>query len=142
LYSLDDNGTLVEGTNDLLKHATAYYKDLFGPAPGNMFKLSSNLWSMDETLSVEDNRDLTRPFSEEEMKNAMFAMKTNRAPGPDNIPTEFYQHCWMVVKNDIMNLFIKFHEGNLDVQRLNYGVITLLPKMVDANFINSGPFVC
>jgi mannosylglycoprotein endo-beta-mannosidase len=98
LYSLDDNGILVEGTVDLIKHATTYYKDLFGPAPGNMFKLSSNLWSMEETLSVEDNRDLTRPFSEEEVKNALFAMETNRAPGPDNIPTEFYQHCWVVVK--------------------------------------------
>jgi hypothetical protein len=63
-------------------------------------------------------------------------------PGPDNIPTEFYQHCWVVVKNDIKNPFIKFHEGNLDVQRLNYGVITLLPKMADANKIHQFMPIC
>jgi hypothetical protein len=48
----------------------------------------------------------------------------------------------VVVKNDIKNPFIKFHEGNLDVQRLNYGVITLLPKMADANKIHLFRPIC
>jgi hypothetical protein len=34
-----------------------------------------------------------------------------------------------------MNIFLKFHEGALDVQRLNYGIITLLPKMASNNII-------
>jgi hypothetical protein len=86
-------------------------------------------------LNEKDNNDLTRPFTVEEVKNTLFAMDINRAPGPDNIPTEFYQHCWEVVKDDIMNLFYSFYQGSLDVQRLNYGVITLFPKMADANKI-------
>jgi hypothetical protein len=40
-----------------------------------------------------------------------------------------------VVKDDVMNLFYHFHNGTLDLQGLNYGVITLLPKMADANKI-------
>ena len=142
LHSLDDNGTLVEGTDKLLKLATAYYKSLFGPAPGNFFTLCPNLWSRDEVLSEEDNIDLTRPFSVEEVKTALFSMNTNRAPGPDNIPTEFYQHCWEVVQNDIMNIFHCFHNGSLDVQRLNYGVITLLPKVAEANKIQQFRPIC
>ena len=47
----------------------------------------------------------------------------NKAPGPNNIPVEFYQHYWEVVKADIMHLFDDFYNGTLDVQRLNYGVI-------------------
>ena len=64
---------------------------------------------------------------------ALFAMKPNRAPGPDNIPTEFYQHCWGVVSPELFNLFEWLYEGKLDVQRLNYGVITFLPKISDAD---------
>jgi mannosylglycoprotein endo-beta-mannosidase len=67
VHSLNDNGVLVEGTRDLLKHATDYYKKLFGPAPGNMFNLSPTLWTEDETLNVADNADLTRPFTVEEI---------------------------------------------------------------------------
>jgi hypothetical protein len=132
----------VEGTDNLLKHATAYYKELFGPAPGNMFSLSQNLWTDDEILNENDNINLTRPFTTEEVRNALFSMKSNRAPGSDEIPTEFYQHCWEVVKNDVMNLFHNFHNGSLNLQRLNYWIITLLPKMADANKIQQYRPIC
>lgn len=55
-------------------------------------------------------------------------MKPNKAPCPDNIPIEFFQYCWEIVKVDIMKLFYWFHENKLDVQRLNYGIITLFTK--------------
>lgn len=69
-------------------------------------------------------------------------MKKNRAPGPDNIPIEFYQHCWEVVKTDIVRIFDHFHAGTLDVHRLNYGVISLLPKISDANKIEQYRPIC
>jgi hypothetical protein len=69
-------------------------------------------------------------------------MKKNKAPGPDNIPIEFYQHCWDIVKNDIMRLFYAFHDGSLDVQRLNYGIITLVPKGPDADKIQKYRPIC
>jgi hypothetical protein len=64
-------------------------------------------------LTEEDNIDLIKPFSIEEIKNALFSMEVNKAPG--NIPVEFYHHCWEVVKNDVVNLFAAFYLGNLDV---------------------------
>jgi hypothetical protein len=42
-------------------------------------------------LSKEENQVLTAPFSEEEVKMAIFDMEHNKAPGPDGFPTEFYQ---------------------------------------------------
>jgi hypothetical protein len=38
-------------------------------------------------------------------ENALDSMVKNRAPCTDGIPLEFYQSCWGIVKNDIMNLF-------------------------------------
>ena len=105
----------IEGTDNLITHATSFYKDLFGPAPGNLFHLNPDTWTDDEKLSGEDNRDLCREFTEQEVKDALFDMAPNRAPGPDNIPVEFYQVCWDIVKGDIMALFDHFHQGNLDV---------------------------
>jgi hypothetical protein len=40
---------------------------------------------------------------------------SNRAPGPDDISIEFYQHCWEVVKGGVMNLFFNFHNENLNL---------------------------
>ena len=36
------------------------------------------------------------------------------------------------MKHDILELFQDFYNGNLSVSRLNYGIITLLPKVTDA----------
>ena len=69
-------------------------------------------------------------------------MDINRAPGPDDIPAEFYQCCWDIVKSDIMRLIDSFHKGMLDVQRLNYGNITLLPKISGADRIQQFRLIC
>lgn len=34
----------MEGTGNILKLATEYYKDLFGPAPGNVFAIDQDMW--------------------------------------------------------------------------------------------------
>jgi hypothetical protein len=62
-------------------------------------------------------------------------MENNKAAGPDSIPVEFYKKCWDIIKGDIIEMFNDFHEGRLDVSRINYGVITLLPKVIDAEKI-------
>lgn len=69
-------------------------------------------------------------------------MKVNRAPGPDNIPIEFFQCCWQLVKSEIMYMFHCFHNGTLDIKRLNYGVITLLPKLAGADKISQYRPIC
>jgi mannosylglycoprotein endo-beta-mannosidase len=40
MFSLNDNGVNIEGTDKLIEHATSYYKKLFGPA-GSIFPYQS-----------------------------------------------------------------------------------------------------
>ena len=39
IHSLKVGDQVIEGTENLLKHATDFYKELFGPAPGNLFQM-------------------------------------------------------------------------------------------------------
>lgn len=59
-------------------------------------------------------------------------MAGNRAPGPDGVPIEFYQKCWHIIKNDLMEFFEDLCSHKLDLSRINFGVIILLPKTEDA----------
>jgi hypothetical protein len=134
---------VVEGEEKLIEHATEYYKDLFGPGHGNSFNLDPDMWEEGEKITEEDNTELTKPFTEKEIKDALFQMEVNKAVGPDGIPIEFYQSCWEIIKAEAVDLFEEFHNGGLQVSRLNYGVITLLPKVSDAEkFSNTGLYVC
>lgn len=116
IHSLKMGEEVIEGNGKLITHAADFYKELFGPGPGSIFHLDPDTWSQEEKLSEDDNAIRCREFTEAEVKCALFDMATNRAPGPDNIPAEFYQVCWDIVKNDIMSLFHHFHRGALDVK--------------------------
>lgn len=94
------------------------------------------------SITAADNEFLCRPFSEEEIKNALYSMEKNKAAGPDKIPIEFYQECWNVIKKDILQLFDDFYHMKVDISRLNYGIITLLPKIKDANKIQQFKLIC
>lgn len=57
-----------------------YYKQLFGKQTEKKVTMGTNAWRMWGRLSEEDNRELTRPFLEEEVKKVVFSMKENSAP--------------------------------------------------------------
>jgi hypothetical protein len=80
----------------------------------------------------EENQVLTAPFSEEEVKMAIFDMEHYKAPGPDGLLAEFCQFFWKIVKLNLMSLFLEFHMERLPIHNLNFGILTLLPKVVDA----------
>lgn len=94
IFSLSDGDMVIEGTEGLLRHATDFYKELFGPVHGNLCGIDSNMWKEREKLTEIDNFILLRPFSDIEIRNALFSMKHNKAPGPDNIQIKFFQYCW------------------------------------------------
>jgi len=142
ILSLKDGEEIVEGDSNLLAHATEFYKNLFGLEQNHAFSLDPDLWDSDELLADSDNACLIRPFSEEEIKNALFQMEKNKAAGPDSMPIDFFQHCWEIVKTDITQLFDEFHRGTLDVSRLNYGIITLIPKIAEAEKIQQYRPIC
>jgi hypothetical protein len=76
-----------------------------------------------------ENNFLTDLYTEEEVKTAVFQMEHNKAPGPDSFPAEFYQLFWEVIKPDLLELFSSLHAGQLELFRLNFGEIILLPMV-------------
>lgn len=72
---LENEGQLIEGEENLLQHATNYYYDLFGPPVEYEVQIDPRVWENISKVSVLDNKWLCRPFSEEEIKIALFQME-------------------------------------------------------------------
>jgi hypothetical protein len=142
IFSLLDGDVSVQGDKDLLEHVTCYYKSLFGLGGGNAFDFDHNLWSEESKVSEQENLELTKPFSEEEIKFAHFEMDKNKAAGPDGLPIEFFQVSWPIIKEDIIELFAYFYLGRMDIKRINYDIIALLPKSKEASRIQQFKPIC
>jgi hypothetical protein len=76
------------------------------------------------------------------VEEAVMQMKKNKAPGPDGFPAEFYQVFWDTIKDDMMAMFYQLQSGDLPLFRLNFGIITLLPKKEDASRIEQYRPIC
>jgi hypothetical protein len=75
-------------------------------------------------------------FSEKEVKDAIFGSYAEGAPGPDGFSFLFYQHFWELIRADFMDMVKDWNEGKLDLYRLNFSLLTLIPKETDAVIIH------
>jgi hypothetical protein len=80
-FSLKDGEGIITRDENLLRHATQYYKELFGSGNGNAFNLDSGLWPQEDSVIEEENLHLTKPFEENEIEKALFLMEKNKASG-------------------------------------------------------------
>jgi len=78
----------------------------------------------------------------EEIKKVVMGMKENSAPGPNGYGVVFFKKFWEYIKEELKSMFTYFYNDKLDIKRLNYGVITLVPKLKEANNIKHFRPIC
>ena len=49
----------------------------------------------------EENDELVKPFSEEEIIDVIWSMELDKAPGLDRFSFHFYRACWIVIRKDL-----------------------------------------
>ena len=132
ILSLQGPDGMVTENKEMLGLAVDFYKKLFGYEEKIDIHLDENFWEESDYITAEENNLLEAPLSEEEIKEAVFRSYADGAPGPDGFPFLFYQKFWEVIKTDLMNMVRKFEVGELDIARLNYVMLTLISKEVEA----------
>lgn len=79
-------------------------------------------------VTQEDNAQLMRPVSMEEVKTAVFALDPESAAGPDGYSGRFYQACWEIISPDLLTAVQEFFAGVPLPKSVASGLIVLLPK--------------
>jgi hypothetical protein len=82
-----------------------------------------------------ENLALELTFTPEELDEVLSIMKPDSAPGPDGLQVVFFKRFWGILRGHILTLFNDFVLGRVDIARLNYRIITLIPKVKGANII-------
>jgi hypothetical protein len=75
------------------------------------------------------NRDLLAPYSEEEVKTALFQMYHTKAPGPDGYPAHFFQRNWDLCGCEVTNSVLRILRGVDSPEEINNTFIVLIPKV-------------
>lgn len=129
-----EDGSLCEDLEGMKGMAERFYADLFASECCN---------SMEEVLEsiprkVDDfiNEELCKPYSNSEIKMALFQMGPTKAPGPDGFPALFYQTHWEFIEEEICSAVRSFLTGDLIPEGLCDSVIILIPKVNNATHLS------
>ena len=76
---------------------------------------------------------MENPFTEEEIRAAVWDCGREKSPGPDGFNIEFIKACWQVVKKDITEAIQEFSQRNHIPRGCNSAFISLIPKKLDAS---------
>jgi hypothetical protein len=142
IFRLEQDEGTVEGEEQLMSYITKYYKNLFESSEVGRISLNESLVEDIPQVTSTESEMLVSEFSEKEIREAIFQMKHNKAPGPDGFLAEFYQVFWSLIKDDLMAKFRDFDKGDLPLFCLNFGTITLLPKEKEVKKIQQYRPIC
>jgi hypothetical protein len=82
IFQLQHDERVIEGEEALSEYVTNFYKELFAAPSGSSCTLDETRVVDINQVTVEENNLLIHPFTEEEVRDAIFQMEHNKAPGP------------------------------------------------------------
>nr|GEX16611.1 RNA-directed DNA polymerase, eukaryota [Tanacetum cinerariifolium] len=94
------NGTWTDNPNTMKQEFFHHFKNRF-EKPSNQ-RVSIDM-SFPNVLSIDQQEDLERMVSKEEVKKAVWDCGMDKSPGPDGFTFGFYRHFWSTIECDIVN---------------------------------------
>jgi len=127
------DGFMVEGVHNVwsfvFNHFSTHFKSLGADRPnigGLQFR----------KLSGADAGALTKSFSQDEVKQAIWDCDCFKSPGLDGISFGFIKEFWELFKYDFMRFLMEFHRNGKLKKGINSTFIALIPKVTSPQQLN------
>ncbi|KAL2225363.1 UNVERIFIED_CONTAM: putative mitochondrial protein [Sesamum indicum] len=126
----DENGTTHTESSEVVHEFVSYNQNLLG---GNRRRLLMDInylrpWAM-LILSNEEASHLFLPFSPEDVKQAIFDIAEDKAPGPDGFSSGFFKAAWPVVGTEVTRAVLDFFTRGKLLKQVNSTLLALIPKV-------------
>ncbi|CAN1221254.1 Transposon TX1 uncharacterized 149 kDa protein [Linum grandiflorum] len=126
---IDSNGSSWFSEDYKQRIAIGYFQELFtSDHPPGFFPF--HLYpSYSKSVSTADNALLIRTVYVREIKEVVFSLGPNQAPGSDGFSGSFFRHYWDLIHCDLCNAVRNFFVSGKLLHNINHTIISLIPKV-------------
>ncbi|GKV45281.1 hypothetical protein SLEP1_g52387 [Rubroshorea leprosula] len=125
MSSIHINGVQLKEASRMKDELAGFFEEMFKEKQRVRPKLGGVCFKQ---ISQEDNDFIIGPFSESEIKAAMWECDSSKASGPDGFNFRFIKCEWELIKDDVIRFLQEFHKNSKMVRGLNTSFIVLVPK--------------
>ncbi|XP_062014370.1 uncharacterized protein LOC133730878 [Rosa rugosa] len=118
---LDDSGIWQVEPDVVKRMLLEYYQQIFASEGIDDHALSNIFRATPMKVLPHMNRDLLLPYTDKEIRVALFQMHSSKSPEPDGMSPFFYQKHWNIVGMDVCIAIRNFLETD-DVDQLGFDV--------------------
>eukprot|EP00253_Pinus_taeda_P032094 PITA_32094 len=130
------DGTIThKDKTSIKKVASLHFKSLYSEDK-NLEQSSDMIDMVPSLITVEMNHLLEAKFTKNEVKDALFDMDLDKAPGLDGFTARFLQSCWQIVEKYLYKMVIKSQACQKIRGDTNSTFLALIPKEKGANTFN------
>jgi hypothetical protein len=130
-----EGGGVVESEEELGPFISNFYKILFMSSAGPVD--NKLLEHIPQTVTPEMNEKLTRPFTGQEVKEALDSIGDLKAPGPDGMPAVFYKRFWDIIGDRVTEEVLQVLNGGELPADWNETCVALIPKVKNPDCIKN-----
>ncbi|KAL0427126.1 UNVERIFIED_CONTAM: hypothetical protein Slati_2887400 [Sesamum latifolium] len=120
------DGSTITEAGDIGQEFVAYFTSLLGTEVQTL-PVDNDVFEWGPKISSEQASELCKSVTPSEIKQAIFQICDNKAPGPDGFSACFFKRAWNVVGNQVCLVMDFFRSGRL-LRQLNHCIIALVPK--------------
>lgn len=102
-------GVVVADPAELKAMANDFYQGLYSSE--GVQNMGAVLEHVPQKVTAEMNTILCAPYTNEEVKAALFQMFPTKAPGPDGFPAHFYQRHWGICGDEVTKIVLRIVRG-------------------------------
>ena len=111
------NATGIKLTSfpQISEEVVTFYKSLIGSVDVQVTGCPKQILEdvLQSFLNEEKTSNLSRPINRDEIKNVMFSIGNDRAPGPDGYSSGFFKVAWSIVGGDVEEAIIQFFQTGI-----------------------------
>ncbi|GKF04513.1 hypothetical protein Tco_0035181, partial [Tanacetum coccineum] len=126
------NGDWIVEPNDVKSKFLKHFSSQFDRPDTHRICLADEF---NNQLSLEQQDDLKRTVSIEEIKRAVWDCGTDKSHGPGGFTFEFFRRYWKLLENDISVAIMKFFSSGTFPKGCNSSFIALIPKTQNAKTV-------
>ena len=131
----NNNDQIITGQDNIKKLAFQHFNQLYSDnGEADPLSQADLLSEIQPSITEEENKEVEKLISENEIIEAIWTLHLDKSPGPDGFTINFYRAAWDIIKDDLKKMLNWTRKKDKIEGATNSTFLALIPPQKKSSF--------